>query len=52
MKLKKFLALVFSLSLLVTSLCACGTAEQNGGNDEMKTIAIIAKVSHTLSGNL
>ena len=43
MKLKKFLALVFSLSLLVTSLCACGTAEQNGGNDEMKTIAIIAK---------
>lgn len=43
MKLKKILALVFSLSLLVTSLCACNTSEQNGGNDDMKTIAIIAK---------
>lgn len=43
MKLKKILALVFSLSLSVTSLCACNTSEQNGGNDDMKTIAIIAK---------
>lgn len=43
MKLKKILSLVFSVSLLITSLCACSTEEQNGGNDEMKTIAIIAK---------
>ena len=43
MKLKKILALVFSVSLLITSLCACSPSEKNGGNDDMKTIAIIAK---------
>ncbi len=43
MKLKKILALVFSVSLLISSLCACSTAEENGGNDDMKTIAIVAK---------
>lgn len=43
MKLKKILALVFSVSLLITSLCACSPSEENGGNDDMKTIAIIAK---------
>ena len=43
MKLKKILALVFSVSLLITSLCACSPSEENGGNDDMKTIAIVAK---------
>jgi ribose transport system substrate-binding protein len=43
MKLKKILALVFSISLFVTSFSACSSAEKNGSNDDMKTIAIVAK---------
>lgn len=44
MMFKKFLAVLITLSVLVASLCGCGEKETvNGGNDEVKTIAVIAK---------
>lgn len=44
MKLKKISAIFLSLLLVVLSLTGCAdTSAENGGNDEMKTIAVIAK---------
>ena len=38
------LAIVLSVLLIVLSFSGCAdTSDENGGNDEMKTIAVIAK---------
>lgn len=44
MEFKKKLAIVLSALLIVLSFSGCAdTSDENGGNDEMKTIAVIAK---------
>ena len=44
MNFRKTAAIILSILLVVLSLTGCAdNSEKNGGNDEMKTIAVIAK---------